>query len=111
MDRETAIDPHGNTTTTRTFSASTISNKSQVDGLFANKANAIDVYSRSQVDGLIPSMLYGVMQFYDDDTGTRRGVISQPTTCNFALFRRINPTGTPIMMTMTQEAGVVVYTT
>ena len=85
-------------------------NKSQVDGLLANKANASDVYTKSQVDGQIPNLLYGVMKFYDDDTGTGRGVVSQSTALHFAITQSIYPTGTPILMTMTPDAGVVIYT-
>ena len=50
------------------------------------KANATYVYTKGQVDGMIQNLLYGVMQFYDDDTGTGtgRGVISHPTSLHFA---------------------------
>ena len=82
--------------------------ETQVVGRFANKANASDVYTKSQVDGLIPSLLYGEFKFYDDDTGTRRGVISHPTTLRLALTQSINPTGSPIIMTICHVSGVVV---
>ena len=55
-------------------------------------------------------MLYGGMAFYDDDTGSGRVVISHPTALHFALTQSIYPTGTPISMTMTPGAGVVIYT-
>ena len=45
-------------------------NKSQDDGLLANKANASDVFTNGQVNGLIPDLFYGVMKFYEDNTGT-----------------------------------------
>ena len=51
------------------------------------------------------------MKFYNDDTGTRRGVISHPTELHFALAQTINPTGTSDIMTTTPDAGVAVYTT
>ena len=78
-----SIDQHGNITTTGSLSASNMYNTSQVDGPFANKANASDVFTKSQVDGKIPNLLYGVMKVYDDDTGTGRGVISHPTALHF----------------------------
>ena len=84
-------------------------NKSQVDGLLADKANASDVYTKGQVNGLTPDLLNGVMKLYDD-TGSGRGVISHPTALHFALTQSTHPTGTPIIMTMTLDAGVVIYT-
>ena len=54
-------------------------------------------------------MLYGVMKFYDDDTGTGRGVRFHPTALHLAITQSIYPTGTPIIMTMTPDAGVVIY--
>ena len=47
------------------------------------------------------------MKFYDDDTGTGRGVISHPTALHFALTQSINPS-TSIIMTMSQSTGVFV---
>ena len=87
-----------------------MNNKSQVDGLLANKANVSDFYPKGQVDGLIPNLHYGVMKFYDEDTGTGRGVISHPTALHCAITQSFYPTGTPIIMTMTLDAGVVIYT-
>ena len=107
---KTFINQNGHLTTTGTLSASNVHNKSQVDGLLANKSNASDVFTNSQVGGMLPSLLYGVIKFYEDDTGTGRGVISRPTAGHFACTQSINSTGTPILMTMTPDAGVVVYT-
>ena len=50
------------------------------------------------------------MKFYDDDTGSVRGVTSHLTALHFAKTQSIYPTGTPIIMTMTPDAGVVIYT-
>ena len=50
------------------------------------------------------------MKFYDDDTGTGRGVISHPTALHSAITQSIDPTGTLVIMTMTPDAGVVIYT-
>ena len=50
------------------------------------------------------------MKFCDDDTGAGRGVISHPTALHLAIAQSIYPTGTPIIMTMTPDAGVVIYT-
>ena len=106
----TSIDPNGNITTTGSLPASNMYNTSQVDGRFAKKAHVSDVYTKGQVDGKIPNLLDGVMKFYDDDTGTGRGVIFHPTALHFAINQSIYPTGTPIIMTMTPDAGVVKYT-
>ena len=106
---KTSIDPNGNITTTGSLSASNMYNTSQVDGLLANRANAPDVYTKGQVHGLIPDLLNGVMKLYDD-TGSGRGVISHPTALHFAITQPINPTGTPSIMTITLDAGVVIYT-
>ncbi len=54
-------------------------------------------------------MIYGELEFCDDDTGTTRSVISQLTTLRVAFAQSIKPTGTPTMMTMTQDASVAVY--
>ena len=108
MDGEISIDQNGNITTTGSLSASNMYSTSQVDGLLPNKANVSYVYTKDQVDGLIPNLLYGVMQFYDDDTGAGRGVISHPTALHFAITQSIYPTGTPIIMTMTPDAGAVI---
>ena len=47
------------------------------------------------------------MKFYDDATGTGRGVISHPTALHFALTQTVYPSSS-IIMTMTQNTGVVV---
>ena len=56
---------------------------------------------------MTPDLLYVIMKSYDDDTGTGRGVISHPTALGFALTQSIKPTGAPIIMTISQDAGVV----
>ena len=48
------------------------------------------------------------MQYYDDDNGTGRGVISHATSLHFALTMSIDPTGKPTIMTRTPASGVVV---
>ena len=67
------------------ISASNIYSTSQVDGILSNKANSTDAYTKDQVYGMIPMVLYGIMKFSDDDTGTGRGVISHPTALQFCI--------------------------
>ena len=57
--------------------------------------------------GRYQTCFYGVMKFYDDDTGAKRCAISHLTELHFALAPSINPTGTPIIMTMSQDAEAV----
>ena len=59
------------------------------------------------LNGKIPDLFHGRMKFYDDDTGTGRGVTSHPTALHFALTQSINPS-TSIIMTMSQNTSVVV---
>ena len=61
----------------------------------------------NNLNGKIPDLLYGIMKLYDDDTGTGRGVISHATALHFARTQSINPI-TSIIMTMSQNTGVVV---
>ena len=90
--------------------ANTKSNRSDMAIAFGSKASASYLHATSQVDGQIDDLLYGIMEFYDDDTGTWRGVVSHSTSLQFALTQSVNPTGAPIIMTMSQASGVVVNT-
>ena len=57
----------------------------QVDGLFGSKANASDVHTKSQMDGMIPDL--GTMQMNDDDTDQETRIISHQTTLPFCINR------------------------
>ena len=78
-----SVDQNGNITTTGPLSASNMYNKSQVDGLLANKANASDVYTKGQVGGLIPNLLYGVMTFYDKRYWNMERCNNSPNSISF----------------------------
>ena len=81
---------------------STTSNKSDLAIVIGGKANASHVYTKGQVDGMIQNLFYRIMAFYDDNTGTKRGVIPHPATLHFAFTKSVNPTGAPIIMTMSR---------
>ena len=45
------------------------------------------------------------MECYDDGTGTRRGAISHVTSVHVALIQSIDPIGSTIIMTLSQNSG------